>query len=201
MSTIKNIQGFKKYMKKQKSLKEKYKERYGILQQDLADYGETNRIHLLIISPILFIFGIADILAILFMNHNDLQNHIISLVYFGIFSVISLYSFIHSKKVKNIKRDRAYIWKTIPVCIIMHTMIAASLYNFYILDQPFNGFLSYTLTGFISLFVFSFSPIPFIIGITIGIGVLTPGLYESFGTTGLADAILTYFVMCCIAFF
>ncbi|MCR4741382.1 MAG: hypothetical protein K5866_00715 [Treponema sp.] len=184
-----------------KSLKAKYKERYYISQLDLADSAETNRIHVLIISPILFIFGLADILAVIFLHHDNLQNQIISLIYFGIFTIVSLYSFIYSRKIKNIERNRAYIWKTIPVYMIIHTMIGASLYNFYILGQPFNGFVSYTLTGFISLSVFTFSPIPFIIGLSIGMAFLGPGIYDNFGLTGLADALLTQFVMICISFY
>lgn len=35
------------------------------------------------------------------------------------------------------------------------------MYNFYILHQPFNGVITYCLTGFIALCVFSFSPVWF----------------------------------------
>lgn len=35
------------------------------------------------------------------------------------------------------------------------------MYNFYILHQPFNGVITYCLTGFIALCVFSFSPVCF----------------------------------------
>ena len=70
-------------MNKKRSLKTFYDEKYYISHLDLADSAETNRLHVLIVSPILFIFGVLDLIAILVLHHDNLHEHIISLIYFG----------------------------------------------------------------------------------------------------------------------
>lgn len=178
-----------------------YKEKYTIPTIDLADAAETNRLVLLIVSPLLFIFGIADIVTVCIVHLENLREQLFSLIYFGIFTILSFYIIIYSRKYKDVPREKAYIIKTIPVYMLFHISMCTSLYNFYILGQPFNGFVSYCLAGFISLCVFSFSPLPFIIGLLITIGVMAPGLYRHFGGTGLADGILASILMSCLSLY
>ena len=107
----------------------------------------------------------------------------------------------YSNLIKNISREKAYIWKTFPVYIIFYTMIGASVYNFYILNQPFNGFVTYCLTGFITLCVFNFSPFPFLLGLVAGLSVMGKGIYANFELSGLADSILAAVLMFCLALY
>ena len=172
-----------------------YNERYFIQIPDLADSGETNRIHLLVTAPILFAFGFIDIIIILIMYRKNISESLTSIIYFGIFTISSLISFLLTLKSKNAEREKSYIKKTIPFFIIFYTVMFASLYNFFILKQPFNGFLAYCLTGFISLCAFSFSPLFFLAGLLIVMAIMTPGIYSNFGATGLLDSILTGILM------
>ena len=173
----------------------KYKEQFSIPYLDLADAAETNRIHLLISSPFIFAFGLINLIVNCILHRSNLKEHIPILTYFGIFTLLSLYIFIHSKKVKNIAREKAYIAKTIPFYMLFHIAQSAAIYNFYILGQPFNGFLIFELTGFISLGLFSFSPIPFLFSLTAGMIIMGPGLYWNFGLSGLADSIVSVLFM------
>ena len=184
-----------------KNLIEKYRERYYIQKLDLADSAESNRLILLLISPLLFIFGVADIAVVFIVHSDNISEHVVSLVYYGVFTLISLYSFIASRKNKDVPREKAYIYKTIPVYMIFHTGLCMAVYNFYILDQPFNGFVTYCLSGFISLCVFSFSPFPFLAGLVIAMCFLAPGIYENFGVTGLMDAVLCPILMFCLSLY
>jgi len=184
-----------------KSLKKRYQDKYYISPLDLADAAETNRLILLIVCPILFLFGIVDIIAILIIHFSRLREHFVSLIYFSIYTILSLFVYIYSIKVKDSSREEAYIKKTIPVYIIFVILQIASLYNFYILKQPFNGFVTYCLIGFITLCIFSFSPFPFLLGLTVTIGFMTPGLYKNFGISGTADAYLCPILMFCLALY
>ncbi|WP_294430989.1 hypothetical protein [uncultured Treponema sp.] len=178
-----------------------YNERYGIPRQDLADAGESNRIVGNIISSSLFLLGIVDFIAIVLTHHSDLQNQLTYLVYFGIFMIPGIFTFLYSKCIKNVPNEKSYILKTIPVYIIIYMSLFISVYNFYILGKPFNGVVIYFMTSFISLCVFSFSPVIFLFGIVIAIGVMTPGIYAQFQLSGLADSILATFLMFCLALY
>jgi len=186
--------------KKDKKLKsnfliKKYKQRYSIPYIDLADAAESNRLILLFITPLLFLFGFLDLIAIFIIHHADLINHISSIIYFSFFTVLSIFIFFYCRSLKDINRNKAYVLKTIPCYILLFSAFGTAIYNFYILQQPFNGFILYCLTGFITLCVFSFSPIIFFIGLTIGMLFLGPGVYQNFGPSGLADSILSALLM------
>lgn len=176
-------------------LVKKYIERYSIPAINLVESGERNRIIVLIASIGLFIFGIGDVAAIFLIFHANLAEQINRLIYFGSFAVSGTFGIIYSKQIKNVPKEKAYFLKTIPVYIIMITSMCAALYNFYILDQPFNGFLAFCLTGFLMLCLFSFSPVPFFFALLITLGLLIPGLYKHFKLSGLADSILCAILM------
>ena len=172
-----------------------YRKRYHIAPLDLADAAETNRLHILVVSPLLFLFGILDFIAVILLHYDNLGQSLISLVYFGLFAVFSLLSFIYSRKVKNVPREKAYKYKTLPFYVLFCLGIAASVYSFYIMGHPFNGVIIYCLTGFLSLCTFSFSPIPFAVILSAGIATMAPGIYRHFGPSGLADSILAMVLM------
>ncbi|MCR4938938.1 MAG: hypothetical protein K5930_02360 [Treponemataceae bacterium] len=177
------------------SIRNHFNEKFYIPELDLADVGESNRLVLLFLGPCFFVFGFVDFTVVFVRNYSNLKDHLVSLIYFSIFTLISIYVFICSKKNKNIDREKAYIKKTIPFYMLCHTCMLAALYNFYILDQPFNGYAIFCLTGTISLCLFSFSPFPFLIGLVLEMIFMGPGLYFNFGISGLADGILTAMVM------
>ena len=57
------------------------------------------------------------------------------------------------------------------------------------------------LTGFLSLFMFSFSPFTFFLEIAASAALMAPGILESFGPTGLADTILVFILMFCLSLY
>ncbi len=174
-----------------KKLSGKYNERYNISYSDLADTGETNRIHLLIVSPLLFLFGIIDILVVLIFHFNNLKDYISSLIYFGCFSIIPAFCYFYSKWAAKVPREKAYLVKTIPAYITVCLGFSAGVFNFYILGQPYNGAITHFITGFLTLMIFSLSPVVFLVPMLAAIAIMTPGLYANFGVTGLMDSYLS----------
>ena len=155
----------------------KYHDRYSIPEIDLTDFAETNRFHTLVASLLLFAFGLIDFCITFFSKIDNLKPHLFSLVYFGIFTVTSPIAFILSTKFKNTSREKAYQKKTLPFYFLYYVVMGTSIFNFYLLGQPFNGVLSFCMTGIISLSAFSFSPIPFLIGILITMAAMIPGIF------------------------
>lgn len=178
-----------------KKLIEKYQRRYVIPYLDLADVGESNRIVIHITGILLFLFGLITLSCSLIMHHAELLEYKITLIYFVIFIIIGAYGFLATRQKKSIERSKEYVRKTIPFYIVMYASFGAGLYNFYFLGQPFNGFLIFCLTAFVALCTCSFSPILFLIGLTISIALMTPGLYHNFMAKGLTDAIGTALLM------
>ena len=169
---------------------EAYRRRYSIPPLDLADAAETNRLHCLFISPFLFIFGLGDIVVYSILYYIRGGVSLFSFIYFGIYTLLSIYCFLFSKWTKNAVREKAYVLKTTPFYVLLWAAMATSIYNFYILEQPFNGVLGYSLAGFLALIVFSFSPLYFLLAMLTGLLVLVHGVYQAFGITGLLDTIL-----------
>ncbi len=172
-----------------------YKERYYISPLDLADAAETNRLHLLIVSPLLFAFGLGDLIVIFSFHFHNLQKYVPSIIYFGIFTIASAAMFIYSRWVKKVDRKKSYILKTIPFYLLFCMGVSAAVYNFYILGQPFNGVLTYCITGMVALMSFTFSPLFFFGALALGLSFLIPGVYKNFGVTGLLDTILAAILM------
>ncbi len=188
-------------MEQKPSLRERLREKYYINPLDLANAGESNRLILLISNHILFAFGSIDLLVLLILHYSDLKNYIISITYFCIYVLMSIFVYCYSYKVKDSPREKAYIKKTIPVYILIIILQFAALYNFYILKQPFNGFITYCLTGFISLCLFTLSPFPFLGILIFPIALMAPAIFKNFGLSGLADAILCPVIMYCLALY
>ena len=183
------------------SLRQLYKEKYSIPSLDLADAGETNRLHLLLVCPLFFFFGIGDLVVVFVFHMHHLHDYILSIVYFGFFAVWSAVMYFYCRWAKNVSREKSYIKKTIPVYMLFYLGMSAAVYNFYILDQPFNGVIVYCLSGFIAILAFTFSPIFFFIAIMTGLVFLIPGVYANFGVTGLLDTILTAVIMHCFSLY
>lgn len=177
------------------------KKRYFISSMDLADSAETNRLHLLFLSNLLLLVGVGDLIVLSAIQISRGGVKPVLFIYFGLFTLASLFILIYSLLSKRVSREKAYIVKTLPFYIALAISMLAAVCNFYILDQPFNGVLVFGLTGLIALIVFSFYLIPYIIIIIIGYVFLLPGVYKNFGLTGLLDTMLLGNLICGLAFY
>lgn len=183
-----------------KKLIEAYRNRYYIEPVDLADSAETNRLHLIFISPFLFLFGIINLVVFLILYRHELSEHFITFFYYGIIIVLSLYMYLHSLFVKNAAREKAYCLKTIPFNIGFLIFLATGILAI-IDNQPFNGLITCALTNIIALCIFSFSPLFFLVSQIIVICLIAGCIYDAFELTGLLNVILTAFLMFCMALY
>ena len=184
-----------------KTLKDKFKERYAISFLDLAEAGEANRIHNMVLCPLLFLFGILDLIVVVFVQHNNLKEHLVSIIYFSLYAIVGFFGFLYSKWAKKVPREKSYILKTIPCYLIVDSALAAGIYNFYVLGQPLNGIITYCFTGFISFYIFTFSPIWFFLSVFIAMIILAPGVYQNFGLTALMDTVLAPFLILIVSLY
>ena len=177
-----------------------YRNRYYISPADLADSAETNRLHLLFISPFLFLFGAVMLPVYLIIYKTDLSNHFSTLLYYGSFIFVSIYMYIHSRLVKNAPREKAFVLKNIPFYVALLFFLSLGTFNFYDAN-PFNGVITCGLNGIIALCVFSFSPILFFLILFVYLCIMAPGLIENYDVTGLLNVILTVILMFCLALY
>ncbi len=177
-----------------------YRNRYYISSLDLADSGETNRLHLIFISPFLFIFGVLNLLMSFLLYRNNVRESILVYIYFGIYIFVSSFLYFYSIAVKNVSREKSYIVKTIPFYIGFLVFLGIGVFNFFS-SQPFNGVIIYTLTSVVAVCIFTFSPIVFLAGLMAGLAVMASGIYENFGPSGLLNFITTAILMFCLALY
>ncbi len=178
-----------------KMLIEKYQNRYGISRIDLADNAETSRIHTIVVSTFLLVLGVGDLLVLSILNYHNLMDKLELIIYFGFLTLMSLFTLIYACCIKAVSRERSYIWKTFCCYVIMDSAFVAGVYNFYIMNQPFNGMIVFCISGFLSAIVFSMSPVLFSVGSAIAMAVMVPGIYNQFGVTALMDAVLCTILM------
>ena len=139
-----------------KDLIDKYKTRYSIPFQDLKDFGETNRINALVVSSLFLLSEIIDFFIVLVIQHSILKENFQFLIYLCIYTPINLFIFLFSRHSKNAV---SYIRKTFPAYLLLFVGLSASVFNFYFMDSPHNGFVTYYLAGFLFLIIFSSSPL------------------------------------------
>lgn len=185
---------------KLKNVVEKYKNRYSISYLDLADAGESNRIIVQIASIILLIFSafIFSLYSILY--YSELAKHKTSLIYYAVYILLSIYGLIATRQIKEAERTKAYIKKTIPLYVMLFVVFGQAVKTF-IGGLYFNGFITFCITAIIVLAVCSISPLIFLIGMTITIGFMSPGLLHNFGVTGLVNAVIMVVVMFCLSLY
>ena len=177
-----------------------YRNRYYISPADLADVAETNRLHLLFISPFLFLFGVFTLPFFIYYYRGELSQHLPTFIYYGLIIIVSHYLYIASLLAKNAPREKAYIIKNIPFYVGFILFLISGIMGIYD-GQPFNGLITYALTDIMALCVFSFSPFLFLFSHIIGGVIMAPVLYEAFGMTGLLNVILTAFLMICLSLY
>ncbi len=177
-----------------------YRERYYISPLDLADAAEANRIHLMFISPFLFLFGIINLPLFMIIYRNSLREHPTTFIYYGGFALVSLYIYIHSFLAKNAPREKAYILKNIPAYIGFFLFLGSGILGVFD-SQPFNGLITYALTDILALCLFSFSPLLFLFSHVLGICIMAPVLYDAFELMGLMNVILASILLVCLSLY
>ena len=183
------------------NLIKKYRDRYSISYLDLAEAGESNRIILRVICPFLFIFAFSNLIALFIMQYKNIEEYKHTIIYFTFYIGASIYGFIHSTLVKDTPRDKAYIYKTIPIYIIIDISLFAGFYNSYFIGHTFNGFVTFCLTCCIAICIFSFSPIPFSISLIFNLFLIAPQILRSFGPTGVANTHLSVILLICLSLY
>ena len=176
-------------------LRNAIRRRYYISPLDLADASETNRLHSQFMGFLFFLFGILTLSFVMVLHRNSLDDYLVEFIYYGVSAGITGLACLVSVKVRDVEREKAYIYKNIPFYMVFFWGIGAGSYNFYFLGQPFNGVITYILTFSIVLGIFSIAPRYFLIALIAGISPMLPGIYKNFKITGLMDTILVVIVM------
>ncbi|MBP5358460.1 MAG: hypothetical protein J6Y69_04655 [Treponema sp.] len=163
---------------------DRYKRNYYIPYQDLKDSCESNRLSAIVVSTLLLVADLINLIVILIAHHSHLSENMHSTIYLCIYTPFNLYIFIHAKKAKNASN----LVKTIPTYLLLFVGLSASVFNFYFMETPHNGFLTYYITSFLFLFLFSSSPFVFLLELLITLSILVPGVYRNFGLLSTVDA-------------
>ena len=183
-----------------KKLIEGYRNRYYISPVDLADYAETNRLHLMFISPFLFAFGVIMLTFFTVVYRHNLGMHSRTLLYYGLYIIISIYIFVHSRLAKNVAKEKAFVLKTIPFYVSLLSFLGAEIL-FFFRTQPFNSLISCGIIGIIVIYLFSFSPFMFLLLFLTGAFIMAPDLVENYRLSGCMNVFLAVILMFCLTLY
>ncbi len=162
-----------------------YKNRYYISKIDLATVAETNRINLMIACPFLFFLSLLGFVSNISLYCDSFFEHISSFCFYGFILLFSIVIFVIAKNLKNVSRENAYIYKTIPFYVSLWLGVFAPVYNLYVLGHIFNSVIIFELVGIVALVCFSFSPLPFLFSVITGLAFLSPEVYKNFGLVSM----------------
>jgi len=168
-----------------------YKDNCSIPYQALADAGESNRLAVIVVVSILLLTDIFDFIFLFALHHAHLQEQLHYLIYLCIYTPYNLAIYFYAKRSK----DSKYLMKTVSVYMLLSVGLSASIFNFYFMDSPHNGFLTYYISGFLFLIVFSFNPFVFLLELSVTMAILAPGVYKTFGIFSVLDGIVIAVIM------
>ena len=178
-------------------VKQFYKKKLQISYSDLRDSNESNRISVLVVSSLLLLSDIINFLLLFIIYHSRLKEQLHYIIYLCIYTPLNLFTFLYARHSKNSK----YWVKVIPIYLVFFVGLSASVFNFYFMDSPHNGFVTFLLSGFLFLIVFSFSPFIFIVELLAAAIILTPGVYRVFGILSTVDLYIVTAIMFVIALY
>ena len=141
---------------------------------------------------------IIDFFIVLVIQHAILKENLHYLIYLCLYTPLNLFIFLFSR---YSKKAVSYIQKTIPAYLLLFVGLSASVFNFYFMDSPHNGFVTYYLAGFLFLIVFSSSPLLFFLELIPTVAILAPGVYRNFGILSVIDSIVVTIIMFAIALY
>ena len=78
-----------------------YKEKYYIPSAELADQAETNRLHLKIVSIVMFLFGVVSLTVVTIMHFYNGRDYKNLFIYCSVFTIASTSMYIYSKLIKS----------------------------------------------------------------------------------------------------
>ena len=174
-----------------KTLYNVYKNSFDINSNYLMDSAESNRISVLVVSSLLLLSDIIDLLLLFIVHHAHLHEQLHYLIYLSIYTPYNLFVFLYARHTKNSK----YFAKTVSIYLLLFVGLSASVFNFYFMDSAHNGFLTYYISGFLFLIVFSFSPFIFLAELLVALVILAPGVYKTFGFLSMLDSIIVTIVL------
>ncbi len=166
------------------NLKVLYRQYLSISPLDFADFAEKNRIRNYYMSWITLFLSFLTIIPFIFFSISNFSENIMQIIFFLICIIIIIFSIIISALVKNVPREKAYIFKNIPVYFVFTWGMGASVFNFYLQKNSFIGVLTFFNAVLILLCVFYVLLPPFIILVFAGICGLIPGIYKNFDLLG-----------------
>ena len=183
------------------NVKDLYKKYFYISPIDLADFAEKNRIRNYYLSVVALIAIILTIPVLFVLYHNNLRENLASFVFFAICLVVNILSVFLCNIFKDVKREKAYILKNIPLYTVFCWGMIASVYNFYIQKSSFLGVLTFFNAVLIVLSVFFLSIPLFSTYVLAGLFGMAPGIYKYEGLTGVLYFSLITILMIALAFF
>lgn len=175
---------------KPKSFVQLCKERYSIPKTFGITVAKTNFSNILVVLIVLFAFGLLNLVAYIPLKIHDLKSALPRIIYYSLFLMISVSMFIYYMVVKNKKNKTKKTIFNFPAYFTCVWSAGISLYNFFILGTPFNGFVVFIFAIIIGIVFFNYNPLWFLLIMSIPLVFMIPTIYEIYGLSGTGNVIV-----------
>ncbi|MCR4742192.1 MAG: hypothetical protein K5866_04890 [Treponema sp.] len=179
-----------------------YINRYNIPKNDMTDYSEANRFHMVIVSFLVALFGTINLIAYLIINYKDLKKASFYISYYSFLAIISILSLVAGLFLKKIKNQKSNLLKNIPVYIMYYAMILLAIYyRSYNYLHTFNAFIIFITICSLALCFFYVDPILFLIGQLLGLAFLSKNFIKFYGLSAFGNVILISIILFCLCLY
>lgn len=172
------------------TFKEIYHKFYYISPLDMANTAESNRLTNYFWSLSFFCLGSVYVIILLVLHHNNLKENLFDIVMLGSGTGICLISFLVTILVKNVPREKAYIYKNIPLYMIyLFGGTTGPVCLCYNKQNFFEAIVMMIVAAAIVICVFSVF-MPFFIIFYAGLYAMIPKVISTYSYIGLINLVI-----------
>lgn len=192
------MENFDTQNEKKRSLIEWYKDNFYLNDDQFFPLLNQNFFCTRILLVVIFLWAFFSLFGAILLNFHNLTQIYSRIFYYCGFIILTASLLIFSANIKRTKKISVII---LPIYVLFFCSELLGLYNFFMLNKVFNGFVVYVISNLCVISLFDLSPLLFSVTSIVPFSLMVFGLYNTYGLSGTADSCLLYVVLVVLAFY
>ncbi len=167
------------------SLKIFFRKNFYLTPLEMADSAEQNRLYNYYMCIVALSLSLVSMVFLFIVFRHNLREGLSYFAFIGISALVLLCSMLLCMLFKNVPREKAYIFKNIPVYVVFSWGMTSTIYNSYLQNSPFIAVANFFTAVLILLTIFSVLLPVFFVFVIAGALAISPAVYGSFGLIGV----------------
>lgn len=192
------MENFDTQNEKKRSLIEWYKDNFYLTNDQFFPLLNQNFFCTRILLVVIFLWAFFSLCGAILLNFHNITQIYSRIFYYCGFIILTASLLIFSANIKRTKKISVII---LPIYVLFFCSELLGLYNFFMLNKVFNGFVVYVISNLCVISLFDLSPLLFSVTSIVPFSLMVFGLYNTYGLSGTADSCLLYVVLVVLAFY